>query len=75
MSGSTSGASGFGSRMPHPPAREPLAEAQPRMISGSPRPATTGNASCAPETTSLRISGSALISLFNGMKPETSRRA
>ncbi len=71
MSGSTSGASGLGSLMPHPPARSRSPNAQLRMISGSPRPATTGSASLAPDSASLRISGSALISLFNGMKPET----
>ena len=41
------------------------------MISGLPRPAITGSASCAPASASLRISGSGLISLFIGMKPET----
>ena len=41
------------------------------MISGWPRPAIAGSASCAPASASLRISGSGLISLFIGMKPET----
>ena len=41
------------------------------MISGLPRPAIAGSASCAPASASLRISGSGLISLFSGMKPET----
>ena len=41
------------------------------MISGLPRPATTGSASRAPASASLRISGSGLISLFIGMKPDT----
>ena len=41
------------------------------MISGLPRPAIAGSASCAPASASLRISGSGLISLFIGMKPET----
>ena len=41
------------------------------MISGWPRPTTTGSASCAPASASLRISGSGLISLLSGMKPET----
>ena len=45
--------------------------AQARMISGLPRPATTGSASCAPASASLRISGTGLISLFIGEKPET----
>ena len=41
------------------------------MISGLPRPATTGSASCAPASASLRISGSGLISLLSGEKPDT----
>ena len=41
------------------------------MISGWPRPATTGSASCAPASASLRISGNGLISLLSGEKPET----
>ena len=41
------------------------------MVSGCPRPATAGSASCAPASASLRISGMGLISLFSGMKPET----
>ena len=41
------------------------------MISGLPRPAIAGSASCAPASASLRISGSGLISVFIGMKPET----
>ena len=41
------------------------------MISGLPRPATTGSASFAPASASLRISGSGLISLFSGEKPDT----
>ena len=40
--------------------------AKARMISGLPRPATTGSASCAPAPRALRISGSGLISLFSG---------
>ena len=41
------------------------------MTSGRPRPATTGSASRAPCPASVFISGSGLISLFIGMKPET----
>ena len=41
------------------------------MVSGCPRPAIAGSASCAPASASLRISGTGLISLFSGMKPET----
>ncbi len=41
------------------------------MISGWPRPAIAGSASCAPASASLRISGSGLISVFIGKKPET----
>ena len=41
------------------------------MVSGLPRPAIAGSASCAPASASLRISGMGLISLFSGMKPET----
>ena len=41
------------------------------MISGLPRPAIAGSASCAPASASLRISGIGLISVFIGMKPET----
>ena len=41
------------------------------MISGLPRPAIAGSASCAPAASSLRINGSGLISVFSGMKPET----
>jgi len=41
------------------------------QVSGLPRPATTGSARLAPPAASLRISGSGLISLFSGMKPET----
>ena len=42
-----------------------------RMISGWPLPATTGSASFAPASASLRISGSGLISLLSGMNPDT----
>ena len=41
------------------------------MISGLPRPATTGSASLAPASASLRSSGSGLISVFSGEKPDT----
>ena len=41
------------------------------MISGLPRPATTGSASLAPAAASLRISGSGLISVLSGEKPDT----
>ena len=41
------------------------------MISGLPRPATTGSASWAPASASRRISGSGLISVLSGEKPET----
>ena len=41
------------------------------MISGLPRPATTGSASPAPAVASLRMSGSGLISVFSGEKPDT----
>ncbi len=41
------------------------------MISGLPRPAIAGSASCAPASASLRISGIGLISVFIGEKPET----
>ena len=41
------------------------------MISGLPRPAIAGSASCAPASASLRMSGIGLISVFIGMKPET----
>jgi hypothetical protein len=41
------------------------------MVSGLPRPATAGSASCAPLPASLRISGTGLISLPIGMNPET----
>jgi hypothetical protein len=41
------------------------------MVSGSPRPATTGSAKAAPASANLRINGSGLISLFIGMKPDT----
>ncbi len=41
------------------------------MISGLPRPPTTGSASCAPASARLRISGIGLISVFSGEKPET----
>ena len=71
MSGATSGASGFGSRMPHCPASSASPNAHARMISGLPRPSMAGSARCAPASASLRISGSGLISVFSGMKPET----
>ncbi len=41
------------------------------MISGLPRPAIAGSASRAPASASFCISGSGLISLLSGMKPET----
>ena len=41
------------------------------MISGLPRPAIAGSASCAPASASLRMSGIGLISVFIGKKPET----
>ena len=41
------------------------------MISGLPRPATTGSASLAPAAASLRSSGSGLISVLSGEKPDT----
>ena len=41
------------------------------MLSGMPRPQTTGSASWAPAPASLRISAIGLISLPSGMKPET----
>ena len=71
MSGATSGASLTGSRMPHCPAVSGSPTFQARMISGLPRPAIAGSASCAPCSASLRMSGSGLISLFIGMKPAT----
>ncbi len=71
ISGATSAASGSGSRMPHCPALSGAPKCQARMISGLPRPAIAGSASCAPASASLRNSGSGLISVFIGMKPET----
>src|SRR5262249_13295312 len=71
MSGSTAGASGRGTRMPQTPAIKGSPNAQARMIRGWPRPATTGSASRAPAAASLRISGTGLISLLSGEKPET----
>ena len=44
---------------------------QARIISGLPLPATTGSASPAPRSLSRRISGTGLISLFSGEKPDT----
>ena len=41
------------------------------MISGLPRPAIAGSAKLAPRLASFCISGSGLISLLSGMKPET----
>ena len=41
------------------------------MMSGLPRPAIFGSASVAPASASAFISGSGLISLLSGMKPET----
>ena len=41
------------------------------MTSGLPRLPVTGSASCAPASASVFISGSGLISLFIGMKPDT----
>ncbi len=41
------------------------------MMSGLPRPAIAGSAKAAPASASLRISGSGLISVFIGIKPET----
>ena len=41
------------------------------MISGCPRPAMAGSASCAPASASLRNNGTGLISVFIGEKPET----
>ena len=72
MSGATSGASAFGSRMPHTPEASGIAEregAHDQRLAAC--PATTGSASCAPASASLRISGSGLISVFSGKKPET----
>src|SRR4051812_31995851 len=71
MSGAASGASAFGSRMPHWPDASSSPNAKARMVSGLPRPAIAGSASCAPPAASLRISGSGLISVFSGMKPDT----
>src|SRR5262245_25678659 len=71
MSGKTSAASGLGSRMPHTPDASVSPNAYARMVSGCPLPATTGSARCAPASASLRSSGSGLISLLSGMKPET----
>ena len=41
------------------------------MTSGLPRPAIFGSANCAPASASFCISGSGLISLFSGIKPDT----
>ena len=41
------------------------------MMSGLPRPAIFGSASVAPASASAFISGSGLISLLSGMKPDT----
>ena len=71
MSGATSCASGTGSRMPHWPAVNGSPNVQARMTNGLPRPAIAGSASRAPASASLRISGTGLISLFIGEKPET----
>ncbi len=57
--------------MPQPPALRRSPKRQARMISGLPRPATTGSASVAPASASLRMSGSGLISLLIGTKPAT----
>src|SRR3954466_8646123 len=48
MSGSTSGASSFGSRMPQTPSLSAWPNVYDRMISGFPPPATTRSASGAP---------------------------
>jgi len=41
------------------------------MVSGWPRRPVTGSASCTPASASFFISGSGLISVFIGMKPDT----
>ena len=57
--------------MPHCPASSAAPHGQARMTSGLPRPAIFGSANCAPASASSFISGSGLISLLSGMKPET----
>ena len=57
--------------MPHCPASSGAPHCHARMISGLPRPAIFGSASVAPASASFFISGSGLISLLSGMKPET----
>ncbi len=57
--------------MPQTPDASGSPKLQARMISGLPLPATTGKASVAPASASLRMSGTGLISLFIGMKPDT----
>ena len=67
ISGKTSGASGFGSRMPQTPDASGCAEgigAHDQRLARARR--STGSASCAPASASLRISGSGLISLLSG---------
>ena len=71
MSGATSAASGFGSRMSHWPRSSGAPKFQLRMIKALPRPAIAGSASCAPAAASFFIRGNGLISLFSGMKPDT----
>ena len=57
--------------MPQIPGTSVSPKAKARMVSGLPRPATAGSASCAPKSASLRINGMGLISLPIGMKPAT----
>src|SRR5439155_6388965 len=57
--------------MPQVPGISLWPKAKARIVSGLPRPAIAGNASCAPSTARLRISGIGLISFPIGMKPET----
>src|SRR5262245_12559601 len=57
--------------MPQTPDASGVPKDQARMTSGLPLPATTGSARQAPLSASFRISGSGLISLLSGMKPET----
>src|SRR5262245_56901351 len=57
--------------MPQTPLTSESPNAKARIESGRPRPTTTGSVSRTPMSERLRIRGSGLISLFNGMKPET----
>ena len=57
--------------MPHCAGSSGSPNVQARMTAAGRVPATTGSASRAPAAASLRISGSGLISLLIGMKPET----